>query len=141
MPSISPDIAGYKIYYGTASHSYSNVVDVGNTNRVTINGLIPGATYYFAATTVDALGNESGFSNEAGYTVPVTPATLASLTVSAGQFSFNVTGDPGQLYVVQMSTNLQDWISVQTNTVPFQFTESNATGQTPRFYRAFYLQL
>lgn len=144
VPSISTDVAGYNIYYGTASHSYSNMVAAGNTNRVTLSGLTPGVTYYFAATTVDVLGNESGFSNEASYVMPVTPAALAMPASPgaqpAGPFSFTVSGDAGQNYVVQASTNLLDWVSVQTNTAPFQFTDTNAVGVEVRFYRAFYLQ-
>ena len=140
-PSTSPDVADYKIYYGTASQDYSEVVDAGNNTSVTIDGLVPGTTYYFAATTVDSGGNESGFSNEASYTVPVTPAALTLLASAGGQFSFTVSGDAGQLYVVQASTNLIDWVSIQTNIAPFLFTDTNAAGFSQRYYRAFYLLL
>jgi hypothetical protein len=147
-PSISLDVAGYKIYYGTVSRVYSNVVDAGNTDTVTISGLVPGTTYYFAATTVDVLGNESGFSNEARYTMPVTPAALTmpatqtSLTLSTNtgvRFSFAVSGDAGQSYVIEASTNLLDWDLLQTNVAPFLFTDMNAAGFAQRYYRAFYL--
>ncbi len=67
--SIDPGIAGYKIYYGTTSHSYSSSVDVGNVTSATISLPSDNATYYFAATTYDASGTESDFSNEATYTV------------------------------------------------------------------------
>jgi hypothetical protein len=36
-----------------------------------ISGLEEGKTYYFAVTDYDAYGNQSGFSNEVNYTVPV----------------------------------------------------------------------
>lgn len=62
--SISPEIVGYKIYYGTSSGSYSDSVYVGNVFTCTIENLIGGKTYYFAATAVDADNNESGYSNE-----------------------------------------------------------------------------
>ena len=138
-PSSTPDIAGYRIYYDTACGNYPNVVEVGNTTNATVSGLVPGTKYYFAATTVDGAGNESGFSNEASYAMPVTAATLAAPAGSAGQFSFTVSGDAGQQYVVQASTNMLDWVSLQTNAAPFLFTDNDAAGFNQRFYRAFYL--
>lgn len=139
-PSISTDVAGYMIYYGTASHVYTGVQPVpGNATSVTISGLVPGTTYYFAATAVDILGNESGFSNEASYTMPVTPAALLLSASPGGQFNFAVSGDAGQRYVVQASTNLLNWVSLQTNLAPFQFADTNAANFGRRFYRAFYL--
>jgi hypothetical protein len=138
-PSATADVAGYKIYYGTSCRSYCSVVAVGNTTNAVISGLAPGTTYYFAATTLDSAGNESGFSNEASYAMPVTPAALATATRPGGGFGFTVTGDAGQPYVVQASTNLLDWISLQTNTAPFLFTDTNAAGFNQRFYRVYFM--
>ncbi len=138
-PSSTPDVAGYKIYYGMACRVYSSAVAVGATTNATISGLTPGTTYFFAATTLDADGNESDFSNEASYAVPVTAAALTTTASSGGQFSFTVSGHVGQQYVVQASTNLVDWDSIQTNAVPFLFTDSNAVDFNQRYYRAFYL--
>src|ERR1035437_1786434 len=59
--SSAANVAGYKIYYGTASHSYSQVVTVGNVTSATISAPAAGQTYYYAATTVDLAGNESTF--------------------------------------------------------------------------------
>ncbi len=49
-PNIDPDLAGYKVYYGTASRTYGSRVDVGNTTMSTVTGLKQGVTYYFAVT-------------------------------------------------------------------------------------------
>lgn len=68
-----PDLAGYKVYWGTASRSYQNNADVGNQTTYTVTGLSEGVTYYFAATAYDIYGNESGYSNEVVYTVPGFP--------------------------------------------------------------------
>ena len=70
-PSKDADVAGYKIYYGTASHAYTSSVDVGNVTNATITGLTENTTYYFAATTYNILGVESDFSNEAYYVVQI----------------------------------------------------------------------
>jgi len=59
-----PDIAGYRIYYGQESHSYTNVVDIGKHTSCVIADLEDGETYYFAATAYNTDGFESGYSNE-----------------------------------------------------------------------------
>lgn len=66
--SLNPatDLSLYKIYYGTASLTYTKVVNVTNPGTTTISQtlkLSPG-TYYFAVTTVDTSGQESSYSNE-----------------------------------------------------------------------------
>ncbi|MGD0307653.1 MAG: fibronectin type III domain-containing protein [Acidobacteriota bacterium] len=63
------DLAGYKVYYGTASGSYSQTIDVGNVTTFTVRGLGVGA-YFFAVTAYNTSGLESGFSNEVFQVVP-----------------------------------------------------------------------
>lgn len=70
-PSPSQDVTGYKIYYGTSSRSYTNVIVVGNVLTATITGLVEGTKYYFAATAYNVLGWESDYSAEVSYTVPL----------------------------------------------------------------------
>jgi hypothetical protein len=139
MPSSSTNIVGYKIYYGTESLNYNDVVAVGNTNAVTISGLMDGTTYYFAAIAVDSTGEESPFSNEAVYTVLSAAATLTVSPELAGGFSFSVSGISGYQYVVQSSTDMVNWVPVQTNTAPFTFTDMNASEMPQCFYRTFCL--
>ena len=59
-----PDIAGYSIYYGTLSRSYSSPIPVGKITTYTISNLDEGKKYYFAVTALDTSGNESGYSTE-----------------------------------------------------------------------------
>jgi hypothetical protein len=227
-PSSSPNLAGYMIYYGTSSGNYITAVLVDNSQatNVTINGLVPGTTYYFAATSIDSSGNQSAYSQEisavvgsngsvvitsqpasqsvaqgqpASFTVAATGSSLAyqwnfngntipnatspTLTLSntaasqagtysvnvsgaggnaastpatltvyataaaslaapaapAGQFAVAVSGVPGYQYVVQASTDLVNWVSLQTNSAPFNFVDSNASQYSQRFYRTLYL--
>lgn len=56
------DLAGYRVYRGTRSRSYSSVTDV-DTNLLTTEPLGPG-TYYFVVTAYDESGNESDYSSE-----------------------------------------------------------------------------
>jgi hypothetical protein len=66
-------------------------------------------------------------------------ALLSAPTLSGDPvFQFNVIGVPGYNYVVQASTNMTDWCSVQTNVCPFVFQDTNSTNYPARFYRAIY---
>ena len=231
-PSTDPNVAGYNIYYGTTSHVYTSKVSVENVTSATISGLVEGTTYYFAATTYNALNQESDFSDEISYAVPVTAtnqpptimgmlttnmtivgqnvtysitatgtspltyqwmynansiasatnailtlnnvttaqagtyyvtvsnsagstnSSIANLTVYStaaatltpaslvnGQFALSVSGVTNYQYVMEASTNLVDWIPVQTNTAPFAFVDSNASQFSQRFYRTYYLPI
>lgn len=59
-----PDLAGYKLYYGTVPGVYDHSVDVHNVTTYTLNALTQGQTYYIVATAYDTSHNESGYSNE-----------------------------------------------------------------------------
>ena|SRR3990172_2357103 len=64
------DLAGYKIYYGTAPRTYGNPIDVRNTTTSTVPDLQKGVRYYFAVTAYDTSGNESGYSSEVSKAIP-----------------------------------------------------------------------
>ncbi len=64
-------IAGYRLYDGAASRTYTNTVDVGNATTGTLSNLVSGATYFFAVTAYDTNGLESDYSSEVSYTVPL----------------------------------------------------------------------
>ncbi|PYR65757.1 MAG: hypothetical protein DMF88_18720, partial [Acidobacteria bacterium] len=58
------DLAGYKLHYGTSSHTYQTSIDVGNRTTYIVTGLLSGQTYYFAVTAYNTSGAECGYSNE-----------------------------------------------------------------------------
>ena len=63
-----PDIAGYRVYYGTVAAPFGNLVDVGSPTA-TIANLENGVTYTFAVTAYNTAGAESAFSQPISYTV------------------------------------------------------------------------
>lgn len=66
-------VTGYRVYYGTASNTYSQAPGTGSfatTSTFTVTGLPSGRTYYFAVTAIDAAGTESAYSNEASKLIP-----------------------------------------------------------------------
>ncbi len=79
------DLAGYKIYYGTVSGTYTQSIDIGKTTSYTISGLDDGRTYYFVVTAYNAAQIESGYSNE------VRKTSISSDPGSSQQNSLNVT--------------------------------------------------
>src|SRR5213594_2938347 len=84
-PNTEPDIAGYKVYYGTSSGSYQFSVDVGNLTSYTLSGLLDGRIYYFAATAYNSSLGESGFSDEVSKAIAdVTPPTVSMTAPAAG---------------------------------------------------------
>ncbi|MBI5665925.1 MAG: PKD domain-containing protein [Nitrospirae bacterium] len=58
------DINGYKLYYGSISRKYTQVINVGKDTTYEVNNLTEGSTYYFTVTAYDTSGNESVYSNE-----------------------------------------------------------------------------
>ena len=61
LNSVSTNVIGYNIYYGAASHNYTNKVFINITNCFIPLGA---GQYYFAATSVGLSNNESWFGNE-----------------------------------------------------------------------------
>ena len=61
----------YKVYYGTSSRNYTISKDAGMKENCTISGIEEGKPYYYAVTAYDDDGNESDFSEELSYTVPI----------------------------------------------------------------------
>lgn len=68
--SESPDVIGYRIYYGTVPGTYSQVAEAGHGTTYTVSGLSRATTYYFVATAYSSWTNESAFSNEVAKTIP-----------------------------------------------------------------------
>jgi hypothetical protein len=64
------EVAGYRVYYGTASGRYIHVESAGQNTQAYINGLQEGVTYYFAVTAYDASFNESEYSDEIFLSIP-----------------------------------------------------------------------
>ena len=58
------DLAGYKVYVGTASGVYGPPINVGNVTSYVLSNLAVGNTYYFVVTDYTTSGMESLPSNE-----------------------------------------------------------------------------
>lgn len=89
-----PDLAGYKVYYGTSARTdscpqggYQTTLNVGNVTTYTLNNLTDGQTYYFSVTAFDTSNNESCFSNEVSKLIVPSPTyNNASFAVLAADW-------------------------------------------------------
>lgn len=134
--STDPTVTGYHLYYGGVSANYTNMLDAGAATSITISNLAPSATYYFAATSYNQVGLESGYSTELAYMVPVNlPPTLdpiSDVTVqeNSGPVVVNLTG------ISSGSTNQTQTLAVSafssnTGLLPnpaVNYTSPNSTG-------------
>lgn len=138
-PSVATTVIGYDLYYGGASGDYTNLINAGNVTNATIYGLSAGATYYFAATAYDSLGDQSAFSMELSYTVPTTLASLQIRAAPAGGFILTVAGPIGQTNEVLATQDFTTWTVIGTVTVGaggwMDFTDTNAANFSQRYYQ------
>jgi hypothetical protein len=74
------DLAGYKVYYGTATGNYTKNIDVGNVNTFSITGLQTG-TYYFVATAYNTAKLESSYSNEVSKAITNKPSAPSGCSI------------------------------------------------------------
>ena len=135
-----PNVTGCNVYYGVSSGNYTSVVNAGNVTNTTVSGLVAGVTYYFAATTYDAAGDQSGYSTEIAYTA--TTAATAQVQIRsapAGQFILTVSGPVGKTYNILATQDLIAWTVIGTATLgvsgSLDFTDTNEASFPQRFYR------
>jgi len=83
-PSPDTRVTNYRVYWGYQSRTYTGSFDVGNVTTATVGSLVAGTRYFFAVTATTPEGQESDFSNEVDYTVPLPPLTPPTLEVQAG---------------------------------------------------------
>lgn len=135
--SSSPGIAGYRVYYGTASQNYPNVIELADVATYTVTGLTGGVTYYFALTAFDTNGTESVFSNEYIFTPGLSNVQLRAGT--NGQFVLTLSGLINRSYDILATQDFSAWTVIGTVTLDaggsLDFTDTNAASFPQRYYR------
>jgi len=114
-PNTEPDLAGYKVYYGTSARTgtdpkscslcgYSTIVPAGNVTTQTISNLVSGQTYFFSVTAYDTSNNESGFSNEVSG--PAANSTQTRIALKAGPNLLSFSNLPGEVPVTSLLSSI-----------------------------------
>ena len=135
-PSVGSNVTGYNLYYGLASGSYTQKIDVGPATSAAVNGLQPGNTYYFAATAYDDNGVESVPSNEASYIVP---GTIEAMLDSLSKLHLIFPVAANHSYDLQTSSTLSNWTTIATiqaqANILYDFVNTNWSSAAQTFYR------
>lgn len=105
-PSPDSTIAGYHVYYGTASGTYTRRVSIGNTTVTTVPDLNESTTYFFVVTAYTLSGLESLPSNELAYTVAGSRLGLKVLSVTG----LSGPAPSHTLLVTSTGTSLSQWV-------------------------------
>ncbi len=92
--------------------------------------------------TVKAQNNATpGLSGTRTFTITVNaaaPPVMSNASLSNGMFGFQVNGSGGTNFVIQGSSNLLDWLTLDTinpASVPFQWSDTNSATDGLHFYR------
>lgn len=112
-----PDVAGYKVHFGTQSGVYSNVIDVRGATSTTLPQMLMGSTYYLAVSAYNTAGQESPRSGEFSVTaaVPSSPALSTSFAMgssSQGSLQWKYprsSASTADGFTVYASEDLQNW--------------------------------
>ena len=112
-----PDIAGYKVHFGSQSGVYSNVLDVRGSTSIALPQMLMGSTYYLAVSAYNTAGQEGPRSSEFSVTaaVPSSPALNTSFAMGSGgqgkvQWQYPKTAaTAADGFTIYASENLQTW--------------------------------
>ena len=141
------NVAVDSVYYSLNGAPWTNATTLNNwTNWSASLPLVPG-TNSLQAFAVDTSGNASttnsvSFEYVASLVSPAVSVSTSVLPIVAapailspagfvnGQYSLTVLGTTNAQYVVQASTDLVNWVSVQTNTPPFTYVDTMPANST-----------
>jgi hypothetical protein len=156
-PRITNACASYDVVAGETVTLKAGVANVSSASPVAyqwrFNSVNLSMANDAALTLKSVTTNQSGaytlaVSNGAGTTIgspiiltvyPTAAATLTAAVPPGSEFNLFVNGIPGYRYEVQASTNLLDWVPLQTNTAPFLFVDPDTAKFKQRFYRTLYV--
>jgi hypothetical protein len=115
-PNPEPDIAGYKMYYGTTSRDYDWYIDVGRVTTFTVPDLSDGVTYYFAVIAYDTSNLESAYSDEVRWSenAPPSPSPSGTIGTQITITDYSFGSKKGKVLVGNATTRIIDWTDSST---------------------------
>ena len=127
-------ITGYNLYYGLLGTDYKinpgKTINSANQTDCIIDNLEPGKVYVFAATSVGKNGNESDYSKEIIYEVPLYPYTIETDTKTIGTGS-TISSFDDIFFCDKCSTNVESdnskSFSIEPDDASFSLEEYTVT--------------
>jgi hypothetical protein len=134
------NVAVGMVFYSLNGSSWTAATTGNQWTNWTANVMLKGGTNTIRVCAVDTSGNISPTNNNTINWVvpPAAAATLGPVAYANGQYAFVVAGASGYKYIVQASADLVNWVSIQTNTAPFRFVDTDAGQFSQRFYRSIF---
>jgi len=115
----------------------TNQVSGGTSSTLVITNAQISASGSYLVEVANAYGSVT--SSAASLTVYLTEAATLAATMDANQIQLQVAGVRGWKYAIEASTNLVDWLKLQTNVSPFLFIDNETGTYHERFYRAVWI--
>ena len=136
----------YWFEWGTSTNTYAftnaaRLLSLSSTSvlvSATITNLQPGLLYHYRVVATNIVDKSFGANRTLQWN-NARPLLTSPTRLPDGEFQFQFTGVSNQLYAVQGSTNLAQWLdlglSVELAPGQFQFNHSSLDGARYRFYR------
>lgn len=151
IPNPEPNIAGYKLHFGSSSRTYVTVLNVGAVPSAPLPPMILGRTYYVALSAYDTANRESPLSAELVVTAspPAPVADTGFATSSAGQGALQwryakAASSTTDRFVIESSNDLKTWLpagsltpgaAVRSDAQWIYFNVPFATDKPRQFFR------
>src|SRR5438132_888633 len=133
-PSVGSHIAGYRLYSGTTSGVYTQIIEIGNTTSTSVSNLTPGQKYFFAVTAYNTSALESVKSNEVSYTAPTPPPTPTPTPPAPSSLTASPMSSSQINLAWKDNSNNETGFKIQRSTDGITFTRIAAVGANTKSY-------
>jgi hypothetical protein len=127
--------------------SSSGALAPGESKTLTVSieasaALLPVGSYADTVVFTNTSNGQGNSSRNMSLRIRAVPPAQLTLDASAnhGQLRLRLTAEPGKLYRIETSTDLQTWTPLFTNTIAadgfFEFTELTSGASAQQYYRA-----
>jgi hypothetical protein len=141
LPSLHPDLAGYKLFWGTVSRTYTDSVTLGRVTSHLISGLQNGTRYYATISAFDSLGHEGGRAPEQSAVpgaIPLAPSGLAAFPFYFGMrltWQWNTERDLAGYNLYRSTTSGSNYLKLNTSVIPdTAYRDSSLLSDTTYYY-------
>jgi hypothetical protein len=141
LPNNERDFMGYKLFWGTASRTYTDSVTLGRVTTYRIYGLQNGTRYYATIVAFDSSSHQGGQAPEQSAIpgiIPVTPSGLAALPFYFGMrltWQRNTERDLAGYNLYRSTTSGSNYLKLNTSVIPdTAYRDSSLLSDTMYYY-------